>query len=294
MSEAVLGPRRSLAGTGIAGRALARAGPVLLGLPGIFLILAFFVVPVALILAGSVFSPGFTLAQYEHVFGQPVYWLVFWISIKIALISTLISLVASYVVATSLLFVRPAIRSAMLAAILVPFWTNVLIRCYAWIIILQKSGLANSLLVNSLHIFAQPLPLLFNLASVLIGLVHYLIPVTILVLYTSMQRIDLRLVQAAKGLGANPLRAFLSVFFPLSLPGVYAASMLVFVIALGFFVTPALLGGPQEMTVAMQVSTYFTDTVDWGLGSALATILLMSTLVFIAIYLVIQRRSLAR
>ena len=164
---------------------------------------------------------------------------------------------------------RPAIRSVMLAAILVPFWTNVLIRCYAWIIILQKSGLANSLLVNSLHVFTQPLPLLFNLAAVLIGLVHYLIPVTILVLYTSMQRIDLRLVQAAKGLGANPLRAFLSVFFPLSLPGVYAASMLVFVIALGFFVTPALLGGPQEMTVAMQVSTYFTDTVDWGLGSAL-------------------------
>ncbi len=292
MSTAVPGARQSPVDVLFSSRALTRLGPALLGLPGIFLILAFFVAPVALILGGSVFSPEFTIARYEHVFGLPVYWLVFWISIKIALISTLISLVASYLVATGLLFARPAIRTAMLAAILVPFWTNVLIRCYAWILILQKSGLANSLLVNSLHIFAQPLPLLFNLTSVLIGLVHYLIPVTILVLYTSMQRIDLRLVQAAKGLGANPLRAFFSVFVPLSMPGVYAASMLVFVIALGFFVTPALLGGPQEITVAMQVSTYFTDTVDWGLGSTLATILLISTLVFIAMYLAIQRRPL--
>jgi ABC-type spermidine/putrescine transport system permease subunit I len=159
---------------------------------------------------------------------------------------------------------------------------------------LQKNGIANAVLVGTLHLFAQPLDLLFQFPAVLIGLVHYLIPVNILVLYTAMQRIDLRLVQAAKGLGANPFRAFLGVFLPLSLPGVLASSMLIFVVSLGFFVTPALLGGPNEMTVAMQIDSYFTDTVDWGLGSALATILLAVTLIVIAGYLAILRRPTLR
>jgi ABC-type spermidine/putrescine transport system permease subunit I len=294
MNAAIANRRAAQTRKSISDWVLARLGPTMLGLPSIILLTGFFVLPVGMILAQSFFAPDFTLSHYQRILTMPVYWLVFSISLKIALISTVVSMAASYFVASTLLFVRPVSRSIILAVILVPFWTNVLIRCYAWILLLQKSGLVNGILVNSFHVLTQPLPLLFNLTSVLIGLVHYLIPVNILVLYTSMQRIDLRLLQAAKGLGANPLIAFLAVFVPLSVPGVFAASMLIFVISLGFFVTPALLGGPQEITMAMMVSSYFTETVDWGLGSALATVLLVSTLIFVGFYLLFQRRALAR
>jgi len=280
--------------SGSEARWLARAGSILLGLPPVIVIVGLFLCPVGLILLQSVFIPHFDLAEYRHIFQTPLYWTVFSISLRIALFSTIISLVASYLVASSLLFVRPLTRSVMLAIILVPFWTNVLIRCYAWILILQKNGVANLLLVQKLHIFSQPLSLLFNIDSVLIGMVHYLIPINILILYTAMQRIDLRLLQAAKGLGANPLLAMLHVFLPLSMPGVFASSMLVFVISLGFFVAPALLGGPREITIAMQINSSFTDTVDWALGSALAVILLVVTLVFIAGYLTLQRKQATR
>ena len=275
-------------------RWLDRAGSILLGLVPIAVIVGLFLIPVGMILLQSVFIPDFDLAQYRQIFQQPLYWNVFGISLKIALVSTIVSLVASYIVASTLLFVRPLTRSIMLALILVPFWTNVLIRCYAWILILQKSGLVNLVAVQWLHLFSQPLSLLFNMSSVLIGMVHYLIPINILILYTAMQRIDLRLLQAAKGLGANPAVAILHVFVPLSMPGVFASSMLVFVISLGFFVTPALLGGPQQLTLAMQINSSFTDTVDWALGSALAVILLVVTLVFIGLYLALQRKQASR
>ncbi len=251
----------------------------------------FFAVPVALILRQSFLAPGFTLEFYRRIATVPVYGLVFWISFKIAILSAIASMAASYPVAYTLLVVRPLTRSIMLAVILVPFWTNVLIRCYAWILILQKNGAANTLLVDWLHLVSQPLPLLFNLASVLIGLVHYLVPVNILVLYTAMQRIDLRLLKAAQGLGADPLKAFAAVFLPLSMPGVWAAATLIFVVALGFFVTPALLGGSHEITIAMQVDTYFTETVDWGLGSALAATLLALALAGIGLSRLFQSRA---
>lgn len=275
-------------------RLTARAGFILLGLPPIVAIIGLFFVPVGLILLQSVFVPDFDLGQYEHILTSALYWKIFWISLYIAVISTLVSLVASYVVASTLMFVQPLTRSIMLAVILVPFWTNVLIRCYAWILILQQSGFANLILVDTMHLFDNRLPLLFNLPSVLIGMTHFLIPMNILILYTAMQRIDLRLLQAAKGLGAHPILAALYVFIPLSLPGVFASSLLVFVTSLGFFVTPALLGGPQQITVAMLINTYFTETVDWPLGSALATILLFATLVFIAVYFTVQREKVKR
>ncbi len=272
----------------------ARASPILLGLPPVLVIVGLFVLPVGLIFLQSVFTPRLNLDQYQHVLQTPIYWSVFVISLKIALVSTVISLAASYLVAASMLFVRPLTRSIMLAVILIPFWTNVLIRCYAWILILQKNGVVNLLGFQKLHIFSEPLSLLFTMSSVLIGMVHYLVPINTLILYTAMQRIDLRLLQAAKGLGANSLVAMLYIFLPLSMQGVFASSMLVFVISLGFFVTPALLGGPREITIAMQINSHFTDTVDWALGSALAVILLAVTLLFIAVYLALQRKQATR
>jgi ABC-type spermidine/putrescine transport system permease subunit I len=271
-------------------RLLGRLGPAMLAAPGIVFILLFFVVPVGLILVQSVLDPGFTLAFYRRLFSASEYLTVFSISFKIALITSVISMLVSYPVAYLLVVAPPVARSVMLTAILLPFWTNVLIRCYAWMLMLQTTGVLNELLVDWLHVLTAPLPLVFNLTGVIIGMVHYLVPINILVLFSVMKAIDLRLLQAAKGLGANPLRAFVTVFVPLSMPGVRASAMLIFVISLGFFVTPALLGGRREITVAMLVSTYFSDVLNWGFGSALATVLLAFSLVGLSFYFAFQRK----
>jgi ABC-type spermidine/putrescine transport system permease subunit I len=157
-------------------------------------------------------------------------------------------------------------------------------------LMLQTTGVVNGVLVDWLHVLTAPLPLVFNLTGVIIGMVHYLVPINILVLYSVMKAIDLRLLHAAKGLGANPLRAFVAVFIPLSMPGVRASAVLIFVISLGFFVTPALLGGRREITVAMLVSTYFSDVLYWGFGSALATVLLVFSLIGLSFYFAFQRK----
>jgi ABC-type spermidine/putrescine transport system permease subunit I len=271
-------------------RLLGRFGPAMLAVPGIVFIVLFFVVPVGLILVQSVLDPDLTLAFYRRLFSAPEYLTVFSISFKIALITSVISMLVSYPVAYLLVVASPLVRSVMLTTILLPFWTNVLIRCYAWMLMLQTTGVVNEVLVDWLHVLTAPLPLVFNLTGVIVGMVHYLVPINILVLYSVMKAIDLRLLHAAKGLGANPLRAFAAVFIPLSMPGVRAAAMLIFVISLGFFVTPALLGGRREITVAMLVSTYFSDVLNWGFGSALATVLLVFSLIGLSLYFAFQRK----
>jgi ABC-type spermidine/putrescine transport system permease subunit I len=235
-----------------------------------------------------------TLKFYRRLFSEPEYLTVFSISFKIALITGAVSMVVSYPVAYLLVVAPPVVRSVMLTAILLPFWTNLLIRCYAWMLMLQTTGVINELLVRWLHVLTTPLSLVFNLTGVIIGMVHYLVPINILVLYSVMKGIDLRLLQAAKGLGANPVRAFIAVFMPLSMPGVRASAMLIFVISLGFFVTPALLGGRREITVAMLVSTYFSDVLNWGFGSALATVLLVLSLIGLSLYFAFQRKDVMR
>jgi ABC-type spermidine/putrescine transport system permease subunit I len=271
------------------GDRLAHLGPAMLALPALAVIVLFFLVPVGLILAQSVLDPTPTARFYVHLFTTPEYLTVFAISLEIALVTTLLSLVLSYPVAYLLVVAPPALRQLMLTLILLPFWTNVLIRCYAWMLMLQTKGLVNTVLVTWTHLFAAPLPLVFNFTGVIIGMVHYCVPINILVLYSVMKAIDLRLLQAAKGLGANPLRAFAAVFVPLSLPGVRAAAMLILVISLGFFVTPALLGGRGEITAAMLVTTYFSDVLNWGFGSAIATVLLAVTLIGLSLYFAVQR-----
>ena len=271
-------------------RLMRRFGPAALAFPGLALMVLFFALPVGVILGQSFFDPGFTLKFYARMAAGPEYALVFWISIKIALLSAFFSMIAGYPVAYLLVKAAPTLRAIMMAFILLPFWTNILVRCYAWMLVLQTKGLLNSLLVGWLHLLDQPLALMFNLPGVIIGMVHYLLPINILILYSAMKGIDLKLVQAAQGLGANPLRAFLTVFVPLSLPAVRAAALLTFVLALGFFVTPALLGGRGEITVAMLVSTYFSEVLDWGFGSALATVLLAITTLGLCLHFALERR----
>ena len=265
--------------------------------PASFWLILFFTIPLAIVWVysfGGRGPEGQTLIQFSFAnYSRALEWIhlgIIWKSIVIATITTAACLALGFPLALAIAFAPSRLKNVLLLLVILPFWTNLLIRCYAWMLMLQTTGVLNELLVDWLHVLTAPLPLMFNLTGVVIGMVHYLVPINILVLFSVMKAIDLRLLQAAKGLGANPLRAFVAVFVPLSMPGVRASAMLIFVISLGFFVTPALLGGRREITVAMLVSTYFSDVLNWGFGSALATVLLVLSLIGLALYFAFQRK----
>lgn len=261
-----------------------RPNVIWLVLPGVAFLTVAFLVPLLILLSQSVYDDGFTLRYFQRILTTPSYLMVIWTSIKIAVLSTLITIVMAYPISCYLMRVTPTIRSLMMALIVIPFWTNILARCYAWIVVLQKQGILNTVLTDQLGLIDQPLDILYNLPGVLIGMTHYVLPPAILILYSINHNIDMRLVGAARSLGANPIRAFLYVFLPLSMPGVRAATLLVMILSLGFFVTPALLGGFKEITLAMLINVQFSETVNWHLGAALSTILLLMTLIGIGIY----------
>jgi putative spermidine/putrescine transport system permease protein len=256
--------------------------------PALLLLTLAFIAPLAMLLSRSIFDPTFTLAHYREILSNPQYLRVLWISVEIALVATLICLALGYPTAYALSRTHGVRRTLLLALILVPFWTNVLVRCYGWIIMLQTRGVINNLLVDQLGLLAQPLNLVFNFTGVMIGMVHYLLPPTILILDSVMKTVDPRLVVAAQSLGATRTQAFHRVFLPLTLPGIRAAGMLIFIMGLGFFVTPALLGGRRELTISSLISFEFTETISWGFGSALATLLLAITVIGLYCYHLLQ------
>jgi len=164
--------------------------------------------------------------------------------------------------------------------VLLPFWTSLLVRTYAWLVLLQKKGLINSYAIE-LGIWETPIKLAHNLNGTLIGMIHIMLPFMVLPLYAAMQRIDRQTIQAASNLGANPFQAFWQVFVPLSLPGVAAGSLIVFILCLGFYVTPAVLGGGKVIMVSMQITAILEDQFNWGAASALGVVLLVTTFIFL-------------
>lgn len=265
-------------------RLVRRFGSQLLLLPGFVFLLLVFAVPILLLLSRSFFDPELTVAHYRRVFEVPAYLQVLWNSFEIAALATVLSLAAGYPLAYVLNRASPTWRAVIFTLVLLPFWTNILVRCYAWMLVLQNKGVINQALVDWLGILTRPIPLVFNFTGTVIGMVHYLLPPMVLILFSVMRAIDLRLVEAAQSLGADPWRSFRRVFLPLSMPGVRAATTLIFILGLGFFVTPALLGGRKEITIAMLIDTQFTELLHWGFGSALAVVLLTVTLLGLTVY----------
>jgi ABC-type spermidine/putrescine transport system permease subunit I len=164
--------------------------------------------------------------------------------------------------------------------VLVPFWTSVLVRTYAWLVLLQRNGVINSALI-SLGIIEEPLQLAHNLTGSIIGMVHIMLPFLVLPLYAAMRNIDMDLVRAAIGLGCSPRSAFWRVFFPMSMPGLFAGVVLVFILSLGFYVTPALLGGGRVQMLAQRIESTITVYSNWGAASALGVVLLIISLAMI-------------
>jgi putative spermidine/putrescine transport system permease protein len=268
--------------------ARALRAPLWLATPALLLLALGFVVPILMLLTRSVFDPTFTLKHYAQIVAEPQYLRVLWISLEIAIVSTVVCIAVGYPAAYVLSKSCGTLRAVLLGLVLLPFWTNILVRCYAWIILLQTRGVVNQLLLDHLQLISGPLRLVFNFTGVIVGMVHYLLPPAILILDSVMRSVDGRLVMAAQNLGATPRQAFFRVFVPLTMPGIRAACMLIFIMGLGFFVTPSLLGGRRELTVATMINFEFTEMINWGLGSALAAVLLAMTLAGLYGYYVVQ------
>lgn len=256
---------------------------VLLGLPALLLLGGLFAWPVLRLLSMSV-ADG-TLAQLERAALDELYVAVLLDSMKIAGLVTLICLGLAYPVALWLTRAGRIGLALGMFALLLPFWTSVLVRTYAWMVLLGRNGVINRML-RDWGLIEFPLPLLHNLAGVLIGMVHVLLPYMVFPIYAALLRIDPDLPRAAEGLGASRWATFRRVVLPLSMTGVAAGCALVFVLSLGFFITPALLGGGRVMMIAMLIEQQVRELLDWPFAAALSLVLLTVTL---AVYALIGR-----
>ena len=252
-------------------------------LPAILLLSIFYVYPVGLFLAQSVWDGRLTLAHYARMFSELTYVRVLYTTFRIGSVSTVIALLLAYPLAYVIQGVRPSQRRLLLYLVVVPFWTSVLVRAYAWMVILGRQGLVNSTLM-SLGIIDKPLTLVHNSMGVYVASVHILIPFLVLPILSVMLRIDRNLVRAARSLGATSSRAFWSVFLPLSLPGVVGATVLGFVLTIGFFIVPALLGGLGDIMIAVLIQTEVNTLLNWHFAAVLAMVLLVATMVLLFLF----------
>jgi ABC-type spermidine/putrescine transport system permease subunit I len=248
-------------------------------LPLLGYLAVFYAYPVLAMLWRSFSDPALSLRHYRDVLTTPVILRIFWITVRTSAVVTALTLLLGYPLAYVMATASAPVQKILLGVVLVPFWISVLVRSYAWMVLLGRYGLVNQLLLT-LGIMDAPVRLLNTTLALYIGMVHILLPFMILPLYSVLTGIDRRLVAAAEGLGARPLSIFRHVVLPLSLPGVGAGCLLVFVLGLGFYVTPALLGGTKDIMIAVLIAEQ-VDLFNWGLASALSTVLLVGTLLVI-------------
>jgi spermidine/putrescine transport system permease protein len=246
--------------------------------------LVFLVVPVGLVLGYSLFErgefggvvPNLTLDNYERAL-DPLYTSVLLNSLRMAAIATVAALLIGYPVAYFVATRPRRWRTPLLILVILPFWTSFLIRTYAWIVLLNREGLINRPLLNA-GIIGEPLPLLNNEFAIVLGLVYIYLPLMVLPLYASLERINPELREAARDLGASPLRTFLTVTLPLSATGIAAGAIFVFVPSLGNFIVPELLGGGRHPMIGNLIQGQFLRARDWPFGAALAAGLIAITI----------------
>jgi putative spermidine/putrescine transport system permease protein len=253
-------------------------------MPALILIVIFFIVPVLMLLMRSVLEPEPGLQNYETLLGSTTYLRIFLNTFLVAGVVTVISIVIGYPVAWLLAIMPERWSRLVLAVIILSMWTNLLARTYAWMVLLQRTGVINKTLMG-LGLIDQPLPLVNNLVGVTVGMTYIMLPFVILPLMGVIRTVDPAILRAAALCGATRLQCFTRVLLPLSLPGIAAGALMVFVMSLGYFVTPALLGGTSNMMLAELVAQFVQSLVNWGMGGAAALVLLVVTLALYAVQL---------
>jgi len=259
-----------------------RIAPILLIAPLTLYMVAFYLLPLGSMLLRSVADPTWTMENYGRLAGDAVFLEVFWTTLRTALVVTLGALALGYPVALALSRLRRGAATFVLVIVLLPFWTSVLVRSYAWMVLLGRKGLVNETLIAS-GLIDAPLKLLNTPFAVHIAMIHILLPYMILPIASVLRQIDSALLRAAAGLGAPPWRVFLQVVLPLSIPGVAAGALLVFVLSLGFYITPALVGGPRDLMLSMLIAQQ-VDLLNWPYAACLSAALLATTLLLILLF----------
>jgi ABC-type spermidine/putrescine transport system permease subunit I len=262
-------------------------------LPPLLFSAVFFAWPLARIVWRSVMEPQPSLANYTKVLSGGPFLRVLLFTLETAAIVTGLCLLIGYPVAALLARMRGPLGSALVGLVIASLWTSAIVRSYAWMILFQRFGVINQALVG-LGLTEAPIRILQTPAAVDIGMVHILLPFMLLPLVMTLRRMDRTLLRAGQMLGAGPVRLFLRVYLPLSLPGVMAGTVLVFISALGFFITPSLLGGGRTPMAAMMIEEQASIYLNWPLACTLATILLAMTLAIYALFQLIGRRPTAR
>ncbi|MGW5685377.1 ABC transporter permease [Nonomuraea sp. NPDC003754] len=264
------------------------AGPALLLLPALIALGVFFLYPLGSMLVSAFTDPEPGLGNFAWFFGEQANMQVLGRTFSTALWVTLVALALSYPYAYAMTIVGARARAILTLLVLVPFWTSLMVRTFAWVILLQDTGVINKA-VGALGM--GPFSLIRTQTGVVIGMVQLLMPFMVLPLYAVMSGIDRRLLPAATSLGAHPVTAFVKVYVPLSLPGVSAGCLTVFISALGFYVTPALLGSPTDALISQQIFTQVNGLLKWGRGGAMGVVLLGLTLAMIALLGLTLRRT---
>jgi mannopine transport system permease protein len=264
-------------------RGFGRGLSLALAAPVIVCLMAFFVLPLSTLVQQSLTSPTVGLQNYAKVLGNELYLTILWRTIRLAGIVTFASLLLGYPVALTMSRVSGRMAGILAICVLIPLWTAVLVRAYAWIVLLQRKGLINETLIG-LGVIKEPLRMLYTEGAVILATTHVLLPFMILSIYSVLRTIPPDLNRAAANLGASAFSIFQHITLPLSLPGIYSGVLMVFILALGFYITPALLGGPETLLMATLIGQQTTETLDWGLAGALSVVLLIITLLLVAAF----------
>ena len=253
-------------------------------IPAILLLAAFFVIPVVFLLTRSVTDPQLGLQNYAALVGSTTYAKVFFNTFLVAGVVTLVTVLIAFPVAWALAIMPGRWASVVFAIILLSMWTNLLARTYAWMVLLQQTGLINRML-KAIGLIDQPLQLTNNLIGVTIGMVYIMLPFMILPLMGVIKKIDPAILQAAALCGATKWQALTRILVPLAAPGIASGALMVFVMSLGYYVTPSLLGGTANMMLAELIAQQVQSLVNWGMGGAAAFLLLLVTLGLYAVQL---------
>ena len=290
------------------GHSTAQLGRWLVSGPPLLYLIVFFAAPTLIMVLASFRSPGefgglaplrdetgtldLNLDSYTRFFTEPIYFEIFVKSVVYALATTLICLLLAYPLATLIARSAKKHRDLLLLLVILPFWSNFLIRIYAWMIILGPNAALARAVNAVLETFGvEPVPLLFSSFAVLVCLVYVHLPFMVLPLYANLEKHDQTLLDAAQDLGANAWNRFWRVTFPLSLPGVYAGAALVFIPALGIFAIPDILGGPNDSLIGNLIKQQFLETRDWPFGSVLSIVLTLAALILAAFAAWVGRRG---
>ena len=257
--------------------------------PAGFWLFFFFLVPLGIVLVYSFTQRGvyggiewaFSLENYARAL-DPLYVKILWRSLGMALFTTIFCLLCGYPFAYFIAFAPARLKNLLLILLIIPFWTNFLIRTYAWIVILQEEGLINSLLL-SIGVIRQPLNLLYTPTSVMLGMVYGYLPFMVLPLYSSLEKLQPALLEASMDLGANRLKTFLHVTLPLTAPGIAAGIVLVFIPTIGEFIIPDILGGAKTVLIGNLITNQFLTARDWPFGAAITFIVVLFVLVGLGI-----------